>query len=141
MKVQLYGLHPWQPRPERDAFQKTALAELKKRAELGEQDLSYAEFPVESGQRWLRYAKGQLMKESCVKCHNESEKSPKRDWKVGDLVGVLEVTRPLDREIERTRKGLRGAFLLMTATGVTLGSLSLGLVVAARRRNRRKSEE
>ena len=140
MKVQLYGLHPWQPRAERDDFQKTALSKLQKRAELDEQDLSYSEFPVESGQRWVRYAKGQLMKESCVKCHNESEKSPKRDWKVGDLVGVLEVTRPLDREIERTRKGLRGAFLLMSATGVTLGGLSLGLVVAARRRSCRKSE-
>lgn len=141
MKVQLYGLHPWQPRPERDDFQKTALAALMLRAELGEQDLSYSEFPLESGQRWLRYAKGQLMKESCVKCHNESEKSPKRDWKVGDLVGALEVTRPLDREIERTRKGLRGAFLLMTTTGVMLGGLSLGLVVAARQRIRRKAAE
>ena len=81
------------------------------------------------------------MKESCVKCHNESEKSPKRDWKVGDLVGVLEVTRPLDREIDRTRKGLRGAFLLMTATGITLGCLSLGLVVVARKRSHRKVAE
>jgi len=141
MKVQLYGLHPWQPRPERDDFQITALAVLNKRAERGDADLSYSEFPVEAGQRWLRYAKGQLMKESCVKCHNESIKSPKRDWKVGDLVGVLEVTRPLDREIERTRKGLRGAFLLMSATGLALGGLSLGLVLAARNRTRRKAEE
>lgn len=140
MKVELYGLHPWQPRPERDEFQKTALAMLNQRADVGEADLSYSEFRIESGQRWLRYAKGQLMKESCVKCHNETESSPKRDWKVGDLVGILEVTRPLDREIERTRKGLRGAFLLMTATGVSLGCLSLGLVVA-RNRSRRKVAE
>lgn len=141
MKVQLYGLHPWKPRPKRDDFQKTALTVLNRRAELGEEDLSYSEFRMESGQRWLRYAKGQLMKESCVKCHNESRDSPKRDWKVGDLVGVLEVTRPLDREIERTRKGLRGAFLLMSATGLTLGSLSLGLVLASRKRTRRTTDE
>ncbi len=78
------------------------------------------------------------MKKGCVKCHNESEKSPKRDWKVGDLVGVLEVTRPLDREIERTRRGLRGVFLLMGSTRVLLGGLSLGLVMATLRHRRRK---
>ncbi len=138
IKVQLYGLHPWRPRPRKDAFQLKALTLLKERAERGEQDLSYYEFPEEDGRRWLRYAKGQIMKESCVKCHNEAKKSPKRDWKVGDLVGVLEVTRPLDREIERTRRGLRGAFLLMGGTGILLGGLSLGLVLATRRRGRKK---
>ena len=138
MKVQLYGLHPWRERPEKDPFQIRALTELARRAEHGVQDLSYAEFPEEDGRRLLRYAKGQIMIESCVKCHNESENSPKRDWKVGDLVGVLEVTRPLDREIERTRKGLRGAVLLMGGTGILLAGVSLGLVVAARRRDRGK---
>ncbi len=57
---------------------------------------------------------------------------------MGDLVGVLEVTRSLDREIERTRRGLRGAFLLMGGTGIVLAGLSLGLVLATRRRDRRK---
>ena len=138
MKVQFYGLHPWRKRPEKDPFQIRALTELTRRAEQGGEDLSYSEFPVEDGRRLLRYAKGQIMIESCVKCHNGSEESPKRDWKVGDLVGVLEVTRPLDREIARTRKGLRGAFLLMGSTGILLAGASLGLVVAARRRDRGK---
>jgi hypothetical protein len=138
MKVQLYGLHPWRPRGERDAFQKSAMRQLRGRAERGESKLSYHEFPEEDGRRWLRYAQGQVMKESCVKCHNEHEKSPKRDWRVGDLVGILEVTRPLDREIQRTRRGLRGAFLLMSGTGVLLTSLSLGLVLASRTRSRRR---
>lgn len=132
MKVQLYGLHPWRPRPEKDAFQLKALSLLTQRAERREQELSYYEFPEENGRRRLRYAKGQVMKESCVKCHNEAKKSPKRDWKVGDLVGVQEVTRPLDREIARTRQGLRGAFLLMCSTGILLAGLSLGVVLATR---------
>ena len=129
---------PVSKRKEKDAFQVKALALLKQRADCGERELSYEEFLVEDGRRWLRYAKGQIMIESCVKCHNESEKSPKRDWKVGDLVGVLEVTRPLDREIERTRRGLQGAFLLMGGTGIVLAGLSLGLVLATRRRDRGK---
>jgi hypothetical protein len=76
------------------------------------------------------------MKESCVKCHNDAKNSPKRDWKVGDLVGVLEVTRPLDQEIDRTRRGLRGAFVLIGSTGILLTSVSLGLVLATRRSRR-----
>ena len=39
--------------------------------------------------------------------------SPKKDWKVGDVVGVLKIVRPLDREIDNTQAGLRGAFVLM----------------------------
>ena len=138
MKVQLYSSYPWRPRPEKDAFQMKALELLDQRARNGDVDLSHYEFPVENGRRLLRYAKGQIMIESCVKCHNETKESPKRDWKVGDLVGVLEVTRPLDREIERTRQGLRGAFLLIACTGTILAGLSLGLVLASRKRAYRK---
>ena len=72
------------------------------------------------------------MKESCVKCHNGSERSPKRDWKIGDVAGVLAITRPLDRDIQRTRSGLQGAFMLMS--GIVLGGLSLALVLATRMR-------
>lgn len=138
LKVQLYGLHPWRPRPEKDPFQRRALAVLTSRAARGETDISYYEFPEEDGRRWLRYTKGQIMKEGCVKCHNETKLSPKRDWKVGDLVGALEVTRPIDREISRTQQGLSSAFFLMGSTGTVLISLSLGLVVTTRRRSRRK---
>ena len=36
-------------------------------------------------------------KPSCLKCHNDpATGSPKTDWRVGDLRGVLEVIRPLD---------------------------------------------
>lgn len=138
MKVQLHGLHPWRPRPPKDEFQKRALSILTERAQQGKTNLSYHEFPETTGSRSLRYAKAQIMKESCVKCHNNSKESPKRDWKVGDLVGILEVTRPLDREIERTRTGLKGAFVLMGSTVTMLGGLSFALVVASRVRTRRK---
>ncbi len=138
MKVQLYGLHPWRPRPPKDSFQLKALAVLQEKADRGEQDLSYHEFPITGGRQLMRYAKGQTMKESCVKCHNGSKQSPKRDWKVGDLVGILEVTRPLDREIERTQEGLRGAFTLIGGTGASLVGISFAMVLATRRRSRKK---
>ncbi len=72
------------------------------------------------------------MQESCVKCHNQDERSPKRDWRIGDVAGVLAITRPLERDIERTRSGLRGAFALVAATAIVLVMLSLFLLSKSR---------
>jgi adenylate cyclase len=71
------------------------------------------------------------MKESCVLCHNTHPDTPRRDWKVGDVRGVLELIRPLDRDIERTRRGLRGTFVLV---GVISGLLFLLTAIVFRRR-------
>ncbi len=65
------------------------------------------------GSPYLKYARGQLMTASCIHCHNTLENSPKTDWKANDLAGVLTLTRPLDRDIQRARSGFRGASLLM----------------------------
>lgn len=35
------------------------------------------------------------MRPECVTCHNTHPQSPKTDWQVGDLRGVLEITLPL----------------------------------------------
>ncbi|MCI0377361.1 MAG: DUF3365 domain-containing protein, partial [Gemmataceae bacterium] len=95
-------------------------------------DLTFHEFTEVDGRPFLRYAKGQLMKQSCVKCHNSDKASPKLDWHEGDLAGVLLINRPLDRDIARTRSGLKGAFLLMGAIAVALVGLSLGFLVRSR---------
>jgi adenylate cyclase len=75
------------------------------------------------------------MKASCIDCHNTHPDSTRRNWKVGDVRGVLEIIRPLDRDIARTHEGLRGTFLLMAAVCATLLSVcGLVLVVGKRRR-------
>ena len=35
------------------------------------------------------------MEKGCVACHNSAASSPKKDWKVGDLRGLLEVSIPI----------------------------------------------
>ena len=65
------------------------------------------------------------MQSSCVSCHNNHPDSTKTDWKEGDVRGVLEIIRPLDRDIQRTRSGLRGTLALMA----TIAALLLGLSV------------
>jgi hypothetical protein len=75
------------------------------------------------------------MQQSCVKCHNGDKISPKRDWQEGDLVGVLVINRPLDRDIARTHSGLHGAFLITGATVVVFIGLCLGLFIRSRSRS------
>ena len=66
-------------------------------------------------------------------CHNEHPDSTKRDWKVGDVRGVLEIIRPLDRDAARTRTGLRGTFVLMAVVSASLLGLSVLILVAGNR--------
>ena len=50
---------------------------------------------------------------------------------MGEVGGVLEIIRPLDRDIARTREGLRGTFVLMAVVSGALLVLS-GLVLRRR---------
>ena len=44
------------------------------------------------GSSSYRMATPVLMRQACVTCHNTHPDSPKRDWKVGDVRGIQEVT-------------------------------------------------
>ena len=137
MKVRLYSNYSWRPNGgPKDPFEGRVLDELTERARRKDSDLTMHEFTEIDGRPFLRYAKGQLIQQSCIDCHNKDSASPKRDWREGDLVGALLINRPLDREIARTRTGLQGASMLMGATVVVLAGLGLGFLVRARRENR-----
>ena len=97
-------------------------------------DAPVSRFEVFQNRPSLRYATARRMQADCIGCHNNDTNSTKRDWKVGEVGGVLEIIRPLDRDIARTREGLRGTFLLMAAvSGALLGLSGLVLVVRPRR--------
>ncbi len=48
------------------------------------------------GKYSLRFATARLLKASCVECHNTHPDSPKRDFKLGDVMGGVVVTLPLE---------------------------------------------
>src|SRR5262249_16272401 len=85
------------------------------------------------GRPSLRYATARMMTADCLGCHNQDPNSTKRDWKVGDVAGVLEIIRPLDPAIARTREGLRGTFRLVAGVSGAL-LLLCGLVLVLRPR-------
>ena len=77
------------------------------------------------------------MQQACVDCHNSHPDSPKTDWRVGDVRGVVEIIRPLERDVARTREGLRGAFVFVGGVCALLLALA-GLVMLAGRFPRRR---
>jgi serine/threonine protein kinase len=133
IQVRLYSDVPFRPRPDgvpRDDFEWDALERLR-------QDPATPVYRFEDydGRPVLRYATTRRMQETCVRCHNTHTDSPKKDWKEGDVPGVLEIIRPLDNDVERARTGLRGTAALMGVTfGSLLGASALILVLTNRRR-------
>jgi serine/threonine protein kinase len=129
----LYSDHPFRSRTDggpRDDFERSALASLRKAPEI-----PIYRFETVRDRPSLRYATARRMEANCIGCHNGDPNSTKRDWKPGEVAGVLEVIRPLDRDIKRTNEGLRGTFVLMAAVSASLLALS-GLVLVVRYRRR-----
>jgi eukaryotic-like serine/threonine-protein kinase len=131
MFVRLYSDHPFRSRKDggaHDQFERDALAGLRQHP-----DDPVFRFEVYKDRPSLRYAAARRMDANCINCHNNDTNSPKRDWKVGEVGGVLEIIRPLDRDVSRTREGLRGTLILMAVVSGTLLGLS-GLVLVTRSR-------
>jgi serine/threonine protein kinase len=134
MRFRLYSGHPFRTRKDggpHDDFERSALAALEKNPV----DPVYR-FESFRGRPSLRYATAWVMKADCIGCHNQDPNSTKRDCKVGDVAGILEIIRPLDRDVARTSEGLRGTFVLMAVVSGALLALS-GLVVVIRNRRLR----
>jgi len=91
--ARLYSNYPFPWRSESstlDGFEKRAIQQLSDSP--GE---PYYEFDKSPDGGYLRYATADIMRPACVACHNTHPQSPKRDWEVGDLVGVLEISMPM----------------------------------------------
>jgi serine/threonine protein kinase len=134
VQVRQYSDYPFPWRTDggpRDDFQRDALRRL--RLNRGQEPVH--EFTRIDGQRVVRYAQARIMERSCVECHNTHPASQRRDWQEGDVRGVLEIIRPLDKEEARVGAALRLALLLSAVvSGLLLGG-SLLVVWAGRRRS------
>ena len=135
MRGRHYSEHPFRTRAgggPRNEFEWEALRHLRRSPET-----PYHRFVDDhAGGPALLFATARRMQPSCVECHNRHPDSTKRDWRVGDVRGVLEIVRPLDRDIERTRRGLRSSFVLVGVVAAVLLSLSGALAVLGGRRRR-----
>lgn len=123
MFMRLYSDFPFRHRDgggARDNFEEMALRRLRQNP-----DRPFYRFEPFEGRPSLRYATARVMQQSCVNCHNTHPDSTKKDWKVGDVRGVLEIIRPLDADIARTQKNLRETSYFMGGISVLLIALAL----------------
>ncbi len=69
---------------------------------------------VYNGKESLRYAIADvLVSQACVDCHNSRADTPKSNWQLNDVRGVLEVVSPIDKQL---------------ATGRSLASWTIGIL-------------
>ena len=146
MEVRVFSRYPWPTRKDggpQGEFDLEALQWLETRAKPNDEPpAEYAHFVEDGGRRKLLYYTARHMEKSCLGCHNYPDSvSPKKDWKEGDVVGVLKIVRPLEREIDNAEAGLQGAaFLLMGTIASLLVVISVAVTVVAQYRRKAASE-
>jgi hypothetical protein len=121
--VKLYSDYPfpWRGEPgQLDGFEKRAIQKLSETP--GE---PYYEIEQSLTGGYLRYATADIMRSACVACHNSHPQSPKRDWKVGDLRGVLEISMPM----RTSMKTIMGTFDYMLIIFIIGGIIMLATVI------------
>ncbi|WP_419904218.1 ATP-binding protein [Kiloniella sp.] len=138
LSTSLYSPYPFPWRAEegglKDQFAKDAWKALSKNPEK-----PFYQFDNTNGIPVLRYAIADLMRPACVNCHNTRTDTPKNDWKVGDLRGVLEVTSSLRTPISEGQTSIGHTALLMGS--VTLFQiLILGMVMRNLKKERVRAQ-
>jgi class 3 adenylate cyclase len=98
-----------------DEFEKASLQSLRDNPDQKIVDATSSMFSDE-----VRLITPITMGPACVSCHNTHPESPKRDWKVGDVRGIQEVTitQPIAANIF-SFKYLLGYFALAAISGVS----------------------
>ena len=71
-----------------------------------------------------------MVDQACVDCHNTFPGSPKTDWKLGDVRGVLEVDNDLGPALAR---GSSLTHIILLGAGLVAGLLALAAAFLARR--------
>jgi tRNA A-37 threonylcarbamoyl transferase component Bud32 len=131
--VRVYSEYPWpkfqKDRPPMDEFERTALKHLQQNPKEPYYVFEEYKGPKDNERPVLRYATARVMQQGCVDCHNSHPDSPKTDWKVGDVRGVVEIIRPLDKELNTSQNSIRSSLAIITGIGTTLLILCVGLLV------------
>jgi len=91
--------------------------------------------------RQIRLASAVTMGQACVNCHNSHAESPKKDWKVGDVRGIQEITihQPIAANIFAF-KYLLAYFVAVALVGITFIVLQRRQAAAVAGANRELTE-
>ena len=139
-RFRVYSDYPFPSRQEdgtggaQDQFEKNAIEYLRNNP-----NDSYSNIEVFKNRLSLRYGKPIIMKASCISCHNTHPQSPKTDWRIGDVRGVMEITQPLDNFIKQNQQNITGLSLKLGGLSI-LSLLGISLVIEKLRQSTRDLE-
>lgn len=129
-KTRLYSPYPFPWRQDeggiQDEFEQEAWNALTKSP-----DTPFYRLEEINGKQVMRYAIADIMRPECINCHNTHPDTPKNDWKVGDMRGVLEIIKPLDSAITLTKSSMEETLYLLfgfTVFGITLFSFVIQIL-------------
>ncbi len=121
ISLSLYSAYPFPGRADRkmDGFMQEAWDYLSINP-----DGIYKRQEVQNGETFLRVAVAdQMVSDGCVSCHNAHPDTPKADWKVGDVRGVLEVRENIQAPLAASDMLTRNILI-----GIALAGLGLMLI-------------
>ncbi len=131
--LNLFSKYPFPNRAGRrlDDFQSRAWEYL-----VANPDSSYREEQRIDGKQVIRVAVAdRMVAEGCVACHNSHPQTPKNDWALGDVRGVLEVNTQIDDQIaagNRTTVTILGSFALALIAILTTIAFLFRIMVGKR---------
>ena len=102
MQIKIYSDYPFKNRAGRklDDFEKSSIQYFrnnKSREPIVSQE-------TQNGVEVMRVAIADEMTDmTCVNCHNSRLDTPKNDWKLGDVRGILEITIPIGLQIKNSQ--------------------------------------
>ena len=101
----------------RDAFQLAALNEFE-----SDPTQPFSRLARSDGELNLRYASADLMvSELCADCHNSAFGTVTKQWRQGDVAGVLEVIVPVSATIRTMRKNAAPSLMIAGTVFLLLG--------------------
>jgi len=98
---------------------------------------AFFRFEEVNGQMSIRYAIADVMRSGCVDCHNNHEQTPKNDWKMGDVRGVMEVILPINKAQFTAQSSLQATFIVLFAM-IALVTLVLFIFVSRIKKDAKK---
>ncbi|NRA38929.1 MAG: DUF3365 domain-containing protein [Planctomycetes bacterium] len=112
--ISLFSSHPfpWRKQRQLDEFSLRAIRLLKNNPQS-----PVSEVQDVKGRKVLRYAEADIMRASCIQCHNNHPDTPKNNWKVNDLRGVLAVTIPINDSAKSSSNALRDLLIIAIIIG------------------------
>jgi len=135
VSLKLYSPFPFPNRQSRrlDNFGEEAWRALKKNPKQ-----TFSKTDIVDGKQVVRVALADTMTQAgCVSCHNTHVDTPKNDWKMGDIRGVLEVQIPIDDQIlaaQQLNVSIAGIMLVALTATVSLLFLLFRRFISSRLR-------